>query len=771
MNYRNVPVYGNITPNYLLDNVYMNHLQVGSLFIVTGASGSQDAFEQLKGPTGPIGSQGNQGNTGPAGPQGQQGFMGIPGPQGDIGPTGSRGEQGIAGSSSLLQWHYVSTGSEYSTGTGTIQHENSWNTGNMWTINIDDLQGNDQRSTFIQYDYLMSLPNNNLYLNLTSSIDNGFTNMAIYKVIGMIQGTYAVHALTEYVQSTQQYIGTGADITLSFYTSASSITGATGSEFNGLLQSESTGPTWGITVLNNGVTEDVYSSNLNLIVGNTGANINVTSDNGTYSTNITSNGNLQISTLGFNSQTKVNGNLVSTQLQTESSLQLGKYPDSGSITFDEVSLLQTVNIVPNQNCSLGSLTINQDNGDIWTPDSENNVVYRISGISHQVLSTIPLIGTTYPIDLTWTPSTNSIWIITNEGATANQSSLIRISTLTNQIISVWSLQTLVGNGFANTIIHDDDDNLWIVMGSYFERTVVKIDISNPSNPTLVQTIDLTNSQSLAGGYYITSYGQFVYVTAATRNGFNTTSPSVVIKINKNTYVITYISLNFNGFSYHPAAGMTINPATNHLYIAISINPFINTTQNCILEIDTITDSLEEVIQCPTGSSPVDLTFGQEHLYAACSNKKLLKIHHDYNSPSRIAAVLEVAPFSNFLLFNEYCSNVAVSNYKTENSEGVSVAGAISILNTIPTNTRPIQDHIVLSNYDGSFLRCESNFSYSNNRLLTPNLEVQGYTMLGQGNVPTSSSSTGTFGEVAWDSNYFYVCIGPNTWKRSQLSSW
>lgn len=37
--------------------------------------------------------------------------------------------------------------------------------------------------------------------------------------------------------------------------------------------------------------------------------------------------------------------------------------------------------------------------------------------------------------------------------------------------------------------------------------------------------------------------------------------------------------------------------------------------------------------------------------------------------------------------------------------------------------------------------------------------------------PATASSTGTAGQVAYDSSYFYVCVGTNTWKRTALSTW
>lgn len=37
--------------------------------------------------------------------------------------------------------------------------------------------------------------------------------------------------------------------------------------------------------------------------------------------------------------------------------------------------------------------------------------------------------------------------------------------------------------------------------------------------------------------------------------------------------------------------------------------------------------------------------------------------------------------------------------------------------------------------------------------------------------PGSSGSTGATGQLALDTNYLYVCVATNTWKRTQLTSW
>jgi len=37
--------------------------------------------------------------------------------------------------------------------------------------------------------------------------------------------------------------------------------------------------------------------------------------------------------------------------------------------------------------------------------------------------------------------------------------------------------------------------------------------------------------------------------------------------------------------------------------------------------------------------------------------------------------------------------------------------------------------------------------------------------------PSTSSSSGYKGEFCYDSDYLYVCVATNTWKRSSLSTW
>tara|TARA_Y100000591_G_C21778251_1_gene669522 strand:- start:919 stop:1197 length:279 start_codon:yes stop_codon:yes gene_type:complete len=37
--------------------------------------------------------------------------------------------------------------------------------------------------------------------------------------------------------------------------------------------------------------------------------------------------------------------------------------------------------------------------------------------------------------------------------------------------------------------------------------------------------------------------------------------------------------------------------------------------------------------------------------------------------------------------------------------------------------------------------------------------------------PASATASGTAGEIQYDSNYIYICISTNNWKRVAISSW
>jgi hypothetical protein len=61
---------------------------------------------------------------------------------------------------------------------------------------------------------------------------------------------------------------------------------------------------------------------------------------------------------------------------------------------------------------------------------------------------------------------------------------------------------------------------------------------------------------------------------------------------------------------------------------------------------------------------------------------------------------------------------------------------------------------------------------------TPNTSVNGTLTVSSDSVivttsqtPATAGATGTTGEIAWDSDYIYVCVATNTWKRVAIATW
>ena len=60
---------------------------------------------------------------------------------------------------------------------------------------------------------------------------------------------------------------------------------------------------------------------------------------------------------------------------------------------------------------------------------------------------------------------------------------------------------------------------------------------------------------------------------------------------------------------------------------------------------------------------------------------------------------------------------------------------------------------------------------SQNVIVEGNLEVKDQITIREQNAPAAASSNGFRGEIRYDSNYIYVCVADNTWKRVALSTW
>ena len=69
-----------------------------------------------------------------------------------------------------------------------------------------------------------------------------------------------------------------------------------------------------------------------------------------------------------------------------------------------------------------------------------------------------------------------------------------------------------------------------------------------------------------------------------------------------------------------------------------------------------------------------------------------------------------------------------------------------------------------------FINAQLQYTGSYNNSPQATLDVGGTFRIAAGKAPATSTSSGTPGQIAWDSSWIYVCVATNSWKRTQLSS-
>jgi len=63
------------------------------------------------------------------------------------------------------------------------------------------------------------------------------------------------------------------------------------------------------------------------------------------------------------------------------------------------------------------------------------------------------------------------------------------------------------------------------------------------------------------------------------------------------------------------------------------------------------------------------------------------------------------------------------------------------------------------------------FNESSNTLTVANTAAVSNFKITASNPPANASSSGEAGTITWDSNYIYVCVATNTWKRVAIATW
>ena len=119
----------------------------------------------------------------------------------------------------------------------------------------------------------------------------------------------------------------------------------------------------------------------------------------------------------------------------------------------------------------------------------------------------------------------------------------------------------------------------------------------------------------------------------------------------------------------------------------------------------------------------------------------------------------------------------LSNQGVQGTQGLQgVAPRVTISENPPSN--PQEGDFWWDEDDGN-LAVYYNDGDSNQWISAINAGAQGVsgvqgstgTPTASGSAPASANSAGTAGTIAYDSNYIYICIATNTWKRVAIGSW
>lgn len=132
-----------------------------------------------------------------------------------------------------------------------------------------------------------------------------------------------------------------------------------------------------------------------------------------------------------------------------------------------------------------------------------------------------------------------------------------------------------------------------------------------------------------------------------------------------------------------------------------------------------------------------------------------------------------SPVGTIEFFDSDSSNDGVKTFIVAGSEDVSPGTFLAFgTNNSDDGLEPNGREVARFDQGGNFLvgMLASNSSEGVELNRDGSARFTGRINLGQ-NTPSSASDTGTAGDIAWDSDYMYVCVATNTWKRINLHNW
>lgn len=119
--------------------------------------------------------------------------------------------------------------------------------------------------------------------------------------------------------------------------------------------------------------------------------------------------------------------------------------------------------------------------------------------------------------------------------------------------------------------------------------------------------------------------------------------------------------------------------------------------------------------------------------------------------------------------NEVNTNTNNNTTKIGNLNSLQTTTKSSLVNAInEVNTNTISNTSNIGNLVNLQTTNKSNIVSAVNEV---NTNVNNIGIKKVSSVPTSATSTGNIGDIAFDTNYLYICVASNTWKRVALTSW
>ena len=117
--------------------------------------------------------------------------------------------------------------------------------------------------------------------------------------------------------------------------------------------------------------------------------------------------------------------------------------------------------------------------------------------------------------------------------------------------------------------------------------------------------------------------------------------------------------------------------------------------------------------------------------------------NDYNPYSNV----NVAVFTNLSTYS-YNANVTAANVGMKGYVDNQTYSNVQVATYLPTYTGNI------------------------GAVTTPGaLQVYGNAIISNTYIPALANSTGSSGQIVWDSDYIYICVATDTWKRANISTW